>query len=123
MEFEWDPNKAVGNLRKRGVSSEEAATTLVDPLSVVVSDPDHSAQCVNLVPSSGQPGEFYPIDYPIYDPTPEGKTKNDHLREMLFRTLADKRIQARTILFDSWYEGADNFKLIHPVRPSASPNY
>ena len=123
MEFEWDPNKAVGNLRKRGVSSEEAATTLVDPLSIVVSDPDLSAQYVNLVPSSGQPGEFYPIDYRIYDPTPDGKTKNDHLREMLLHALADKRIQARTILFDSWYEGADNFKLIHPVRLSAGPNY
>jgi uncharacterized protein len=44
MEFEWDPNKATGNLRKHGVSFEEAATAFGDPLSVIVSDPDHSAQ-------------------------------------------------------------------------------
>ena len=76
------------------------------------------------MPSSGQPGEFYPIDYPIYDPTPEGKTKNDHFREMLFRTLADKRIQARAPSCSiPGTRVLDNFKLIHPVRLSAGPNY
>jgi hypothetical protein len=68
---------------------------------------------VNLVHSSGQPGEFYPIDYRIYDPDADGKTKNDHFREMLVRAVAEKLIQARTVLFDSWYAGADNLKLIH----------
>ncbi len=68
---------------------------------------------VNLVHSSGQAGEFYPIDYRIYAPETDGKTKNDHFREMYLRALADKGIQARRILFDSWYAGADNLKLIH----------
>jgi uncharacterized DUF497 family protein len=44
VEFEWDPNKAASNLRKHGVSFEEAATAFGDPLSAIVSDPDHSAQ-------------------------------------------------------------------------------
>ncbi|MCL4529062.1 MAG: transposase [Chloroflexi bacterium] len=68
---------------------------------------------VNLVHSSGKPGEFYPIDYRIYDPDGDGKTKNDHFREMLVHAIADKLIKARTVLFDSWYAGADNLKLIH----------
>ena len=42
MEFEWHPDKAVANLRKHGVSCEEAATVLADPLSITVPDPDHS---------------------------------------------------------------------------------
>lgn len=42
MEFEWDPRKAVSNLRKHGVSFTEAATVFDDPLSVTVPDPDHS---------------------------------------------------------------------------------
>lgn len=42
MEFEWDPDKAATNLRKHGVSFDEAATALADPLSVTVPDPDHS---------------------------------------------------------------------------------
>jgi hypothetical protein len=68
---------------------------------------------VNLVHSSGAHGDFYPIDYRIYAPDIDGQTKNEHFREMLLHAVTDKRIQARTILLDSWYAGADNLKLIH----------
>lgn len=40
--FEWDLAKAEENLRKHGVSFDDAATAFADPLSVTVSDPDHS---------------------------------------------------------------------------------
>jgi len=43
MEFEWDSEKAARNLAKHGVDFHEAATVFGDPLSVTVSDPDHSA--------------------------------------------------------------------------------
>jgi hypothetical protein len=68
---------------------------------------------VNLVHSSGAAGDFYPIDYRVYAPDSDGKTKNEHFREMLLRAVAEKRIKARTVLIDSWYAGADNLKLIH----------
>lgn len=68
---------------------------------------------VNLVHSSGKDGEFYPIDYRIYAPDQDGKTKNEHFRDMFLNAISDKQIQARTILFDSWYAGVDNLKLIH----------
>ena len=42
MEFEWDPEKAKKNLRKHGVSFEEAVTVFYDPLSATFDDPDHS---------------------------------------------------------------------------------
>ncbi|HZQ07476.1 MAG TPA: BrnT family toxin [Anaerolineae bacterium] len=42
MDFDWDPQKAAKNLRKHKVSFGEAATVFSDPLSVTVSDPDHS---------------------------------------------------------------------------------
>lgn len=42
IEFEWDPEKSESNLRKHGVSFLEAATAFGDPLSVTVSDPEHS---------------------------------------------------------------------------------
>ena len=42
FEVEWDPEKADSNLRKHGVSFEEAATVLADPLSITLDDPDHS---------------------------------------------------------------------------------
>jgi len=40
--FEWDPNKAAQNIRKHGVSFEEAATAFGDPLSITIFDPLHS---------------------------------------------------------------------------------
>jgi uncharacterized DUF497 family protein len=42
MEFEWDPEKAKRNLKKHGVSFEEAVTIFYDPLSATFDDPDHS---------------------------------------------------------------------------------
>ena len=42
--FEWDPAKAASNLRKHGVSFEEATTAFGDPLSLQLSDPSHSAR-------------------------------------------------------------------------------
>jgi hypothetical protein len=42
MHFEWDSEKAAENLRKHGVSFDEAATVFFDPLSTTIPDPDHS---------------------------------------------------------------------------------
>jgi hypothetical protein len=67
---------------------------------------------VNLVHSTGPAGDFWPLDFRFYAPDADGKTKNEHFREMLIRAVADKGLQARTVLFDSWYAAADNLKLI-----------
>jgi uncharacterized DUF497 family protein len=40
--YEWDPAKAAANLRKHGVSFEEAASVFLDPVALTFSDPDHS---------------------------------------------------------------------------------
>jgi uncharacterized protein len=40
--FEWDPAKAVANLRKHGVSFQEATTVFADPMAMNMPDPDHS---------------------------------------------------------------------------------
>jgi len=42
MEFEWDQEKAKVNLKKHGVSFQEAITVFGDPLAVTFRDPDHS---------------------------------------------------------------------------------
>ena len=42
MRFEWDPEKAKQNLKKHGVSFEEALTVFYDSLSATFDDPDHS---------------------------------------------------------------------------------
>ncbi len=43
MEFEWDPDKNSGNVKKHGVSFHVASTVFGDPLAITFSDPDHSA--------------------------------------------------------------------------------
>ncbi|MGH8225051.1 MAG: BrnT family toxin [Gammaproteobacteria bacterium] len=42
MRFEWDPTKARDNLRKHGVSFEEACSIFYDSLAATGADPDHS---------------------------------------------------------------------------------
>lgn len=42
VSFEWDEEKAHANLRKHGISFDEAATVFADPFSMTIPDPDHS---------------------------------------------------------------------------------
>ena len=49
MQFEWDPEKAASNLRKHGVSFDEAATVFEDDLSLTGRDPDHSVGEIRLI--------------------------------------------------------------------------
>jgi uncharacterized DUF497 family protein len=42
MRFEWDTKKATQNVRKHGISFEEASSVFFDPLSATGDDPDHS---------------------------------------------------------------------------------
>jgi hypothetical protein len=68
---------------------------------------------VNLVHTDGK--EYYPIDYRIYAHEADGKTKNDHFREMLINAVANKQIKAKTVLFDSWYGAWQNLKLVNSL--------
>lgn len=68
---------------------------------------------VSLVHSAGKEADFYPIDYRVYAPDVDGKTKNDHFQEMFVNAVDQKQIKARTIVFDGWYASAENLKLIH----------
>lgn len=66
---------------------------------------------VNLIHSEGV--TFYPIDFRIYAPDTDSKTKNEHFRAMLLAAFETKKLLAQTILFDSWYGSVENLKLIH----------
>lgn len=43
LDFEWDPAKALLNAANHGVTFEEAASVLLDPLALTVFDQEHSA--------------------------------------------------------------------------------
>jgi uncharacterized DUF497 family protein len=44
MRFEWNALKAARNVRKHGVSFDEASSVFFDPLSATGDDPDHSLE-------------------------------------------------------------------------------
>jgi len=44
LKFEWDHDKAVTNLKKHGVTFDEASTVFADPLAVVFDDEVHSIE-------------------------------------------------------------------------------
>lgn len=56
--------------------------------------------CIYVNPEIDQ---FWLIDYRIYDPEGDGKSKLDHVREMLTNLHYDKQLPFRAVLMDSWY--------------------
>ncbi len=60
--------------------------------------------CVYVNPDSDQ---FWLIDYRIYDPEGDGKTKLDHVREMLCNAVYDKHLPFQAVLMDTWYATRD----------------
>lgn len=42
LQFEWDDRKAAANLKKHGVSFEEARSVFLDDRARLIDDPDHS---------------------------------------------------------------------------------
>jgi len=42
VKFEWDPNKASSNIKKHGVSFDEAQSVFFDSYARLISDPDSS---------------------------------------------------------------------------------
>ena len=42
LRFEWDDRKAAANLRKHGISFDEAKTVFLDERAKLIDDPDHS---------------------------------------------------------------------------------
>lgn len=68
-------------------------------------------RCVYINPETGQ---FWIIDYRIYDPDRDGKTKLDHVREMLDNVLTDKGLPFRGMLMDTWY--AERKLMLHIER-------
>ncbi len=67
--------------------------------------------CVYINPDTDQ---FWIIDYRIYDPERDGKSKLDHVREMLDNALSDKALPFRGVLMDSWY--AERKLMLHIER-------
>lgn len=59
-------------------------------------------------------GEFTPFDYRIWNPPEDGKTKNEHFREML-KLAKDRGVNPEVVLADGWYASLKNVKCIRDL--------
>ena len=73
--------------------------------------------CVYVNPDTDQ---FWLIDYRIYDPEGDGKTKLDHVREMLSNLVYHKQLPFRAVLMDTWYATKDLMLFIEALQKNYS---
>lgn len=73
QQFEWDAAKAVRNMKKHGVSFEEAVGVFAEPLARIYDAPDHSTseRRAIIVGTSAQ-GALLVVHGPV------GQGTNDH---------------------------------------------
>jgi hypothetical protein len=69
--------------------------------------------CVYVNPTTDQ---FWIIDFRIYDPDGDGKTKLDHMHDMLTNCMYQKQLQFYAVLMDSWYATKDVMLYIEELK-------
>lgn len=60
--------------------------------------------CVYVNPDTNQ---FWLLDYRLYDPDGDGKTKLDHVQDMLTNVVYQKELPFYAVLMDTWYATKD----------------
>ena len=65
---------------------------------------------VNALWQTGK-DNYIPIDYRIWNPPDDGKTKNDHFRDML-SSAKERGLEPEMVVADSWYSSLKNLKRV-----------
>lgn len=65
MDFEYDPAKAAGNLRKHGVSFADAESVFMDPLALHRIDPDAEGEERFVAIGAGSAGHLLVVVYTL----------------------------------------------------------
>ena len=70
---------------------------------------------VNCLYVNPETGQYWIVDYRIDDPESDGKSKLDHVREMLVSLVAAKALAFNRVLVDSWYVTKELMLLIESL--------
>lgn len=70
---------------------------------------------ISCVYVNGETGQFWVVDYRIYDPEGDGKTKLDHVADMLKNLVFHKHLPFARVLMDSWYAAQKLMALIEQL--------
>ncbi len=67
VDLEFDPKKAAANLRKHGVSLEEGADILLDPMALVSEDEDAEGEARFVLVGMSRKGRLLTVCYALPD--------------------------------------------------------
>lgn len=62
---------------------------------------------VNCLYVNLETGEYWVVDWRIFNPDDDGKTKLKHMQEMFDNAIEHKKLPFHTVLMDSWYATKD----------------
>jgi hypothetical protein len=65
--------------------------------------------CLYVAPDTGQ---YWLLDYRIYEPERDGKSKLVHAKEMLENLVKHKGLEFGTVVFDAWYSEMELMKQV-----------
>jgi len=82
----------------------ENAHSLIRGIAVV--------NCLYINPDNGN---YWVVDYGIFNPDGDGKSKFDHVREMLLGVVCNKNMAFNRVLFDSWHATKNLMLLIESL--------
>lgn len=68
---------------------------------------------VTCVYVNQQTGQWWPIDFRVYDPDGDGLNKLQHAEAMLKNAIFSKKLAFKYVLMDSWYATTDLMTSIH----------
>jgi len=71
---------------------------------------------VNCLYGNPESGHYWIVDYMIFNPEGDGKTKLDHVREMLTVAVANKCLSFNRVLFDGWYATKDIMLIVERLK-------
>lgn len=69
---------------------------------------------VNCLYYNPELDQFWVVDYRIFDPDRDGKTKLDHVEDML-KAAIDRELSFTTVLMDTWYATTTMLRRIHDL--------
>ena len=67
---------------------------------------------INIVYVNPKSGKFWIVDFRVYNKILDGKTKIDHVKDMLTNLVHHKKLPFKTILMDTWYSSQELMKYI-----------
>lgn len=70
---------------------------------------------VNCVYVNPEQKRFWIIDYRLYAPQEDGKSKLEHVKEMLLNVVYHKQLSFKTVLMDTWYATVKLMKQIEQL--------